>query len=268
MESIFSVFTEVRDINRIMSALRSCKWLYDENERQRLVEQVKNYEEPLMKEIMGIGHLDHAFLELAALGGIGADWLLDKYNDDALCNQVIGATSKHQSIMGSLAGDNTRCAAGILLIELSRLTNTRDNIPHILDAAKNLAYTKETNFIKWFFTRLWIFIDDERVVDYLIGTLDKDQNIQTIHYLPDVWNAFPTFDPSDTIIAMIGEDIGCHPSDTPPRDTRTGILRSRVAFVAWRRAGYCRFGRVWSEPRTNLERERSLNRACETQKNV
>ena len=56
MKRFFSEAAEYIDINHIQSSLRSGKWLYDDNERQWLVEQVKGYEEPLMNYIMtGIG---------------------------------------------------------------------------------------------------------------------------------------------------------------------------------------------------------------------
>jgi hypothetical protein len=211
MKGIFSAASEFIHIDRIQSSLRGGKWVYDENERQRLVEQVKENEEPLMKQIMvGIDvpvSQAAAFRELAALGGIGADWLLDKYDNVALCNQVIDAISKQKSD-NLLIGDRGT-AARLLLIELSRLTNTKDYIPHILDGARGL-------HSRWFFARLWVFIDDERVVDYLIGTLDEDQLVLTPHYTPDMWTPKPTtFDPSLTIIAMIGKDIDCHPPDKP-----------------------------------------------------
>ena len=104
----------------------------------------------------------------------------------------------------------------VSLIELSRLNNAKDNIPLILDGA---GY----GFSRWFFTRLWLFIDDERVVDYLIETLDKAQLIVTEHFEQTMWNTPPvTFDPSLTIIARIVKDIDCHPPDKPDAEPGAG----------------------------------------------
>jgi hypothetical protein len=171
---------EMFKVSELKRALRSGKWMEDEKERERLLEEVRRIEEPLMRDIMGFAKphktafADHratqgdAFLELAALGAIGADWLLsDKYVDDALCDEIIAAIEYKG---GALKYSHRTAAeqAALLLIELSILSKDADYIPYILGAYHSSGF----GFTRWYFTRLWQLIDDERVVDFLIERLD------------------------------------------------------------------------------------------------
>ncbi len=214
----------------LTKALRSGKWFYDESARYSLLQQVEGFTEPLIDDFeLSIGDFK-PFLELAALGAIGADWLIAKYNNETLHNQLI-AMIRSPKFFDSDSSKKI-AAAGILLIELARLRNTRDYVPNILEAAKGLPCTEETNFIKWFFARLWVLIDDQRVVDFLVKTLAEPFQVFTQFHDPSSLLAiYDKADPSDGILAMIGEEIPCNPPERPSAVPGPGYHAAELLFL-------------------------------------
>lgn len=189
-------------ISGIKSALRSGKWLKNEEERQRLIGEIKTIEAQLMKDVLSWAKpfktkiVDHrasqgvAFLELAAILGIDADRLLsNEYVDDALYQEIMDVIEYKPSSL-QYSQDKAKLSAAILLIELSQLPDADDHIHQILAAypsRKNftpsslinpyMKFKEETDLIQWYFWRLWKIIDDQRVVDFLIKMLDQDTQI-------------------------------------------------------------------------------------------
>jgi hypothetical protein len=188
------------EVPALKDDLRKGRWIKDEEERKRLLERVKTYEQPLMEGIMKWAKpiktrmLDHrtkqgeAFLELAALGGIGASWLLSKeYVDDDLFADIIDIIEYDPDSL-QFSHVKAKFSAAILLFELSQLPDSDDYIPQILAAYPKDSHLAEAvdpkikpnveiDLIQWYFSRLWKIIDDERVRDFLVRMLDEDTTI-------------------------------------------------------------------------------------------
>lgn len=184
--------------NRVKRDLRRGKWMQDDGERQRLVEQITPIKEKLISEILAVTKLpssklvDHraiqgyAFLELAALAALG---VLSADNVDQALMERIRTAIDFQSSALQYTHDKTRVSAAILLIELAILENDQDYVPPILSAyppREKFVYSELHNkdfwpdagsdLNSWYFARLWDLMDDPRVAAYLITMLDEDMS--------------------------------------------------------------------------------------------